>query len=89
MAASQITDEICPWSVTLATLPIQVLYSVKVNVEKLAKPKIAWFPHEIEVHFMQKLASNRHVQCELHVYCDGPVDGRKSACGLFIRNFTR
>ena len=36
---------------------------------------------------MHKLSNFPRVQA-VHVYCDGSVDGSKSGCGLFIRNYT-
>ena len=62
-------------------------HKVSVDIEKLAAPKYNWFPHELKDHFMQKLSNYSRVQA-VHVYCDGSVDGSKSGCGLFIRNYT-
>ncbi|MPC10208.1 hypothetical protein E2C01_002839 [Portunus trituberculatus] len=36
--------------------------------------------------FMTKLCKYPHVQA-IHVYCDGSVNGSRSGCGLFIRDY--
>ncbi|MPC40068.1 hypothetical protein E2C01_033621 [Portunus trituberculatus] len=36
--------------------------------------------------FMAKLFKYPHVQA-IHVYCDGSVNGSRSGCGLFIRDY--
>ncbi|MPC82946.1 hypothetical protein E2C01_077635 [Portunus trituberculatus] len=36
--------------------------------------------------FMTKLSKYFHVQV-IHVYCDGSVNGSRSRCGLFIRDY--
>ncbi|MPC61070.1 hypothetical protein E2C01_055133 [Portunus trituberculatus] len=36
--------------------------------------------------FMTKLSKYPHVQA-IHIYCDGSVNGSRSGCGLFIRDY--
>jgi len=73
--------------VTTSGYPTWRPNSVSVDMNNLTQPKHAWFPHELRAHFMEKLTNYSQVQA-VHVYCDGSVDGSKSGCGLFIRNYT-
>ena len=59
---------------------------VSVDIEKLALPKRDWFPHILQDHFMTKLSNYPRVRA-VHIFCDGSVDGSKSGCGVFIRDY--
>ena len=61
--------------------------TVNVDIEKLSKPKGQWYKFELKAHFLEKLSQypRKHV---LHVYCDGSVEGSKTGCGVFIREFS-
>lgn len=66
--------------------PVWASQRVSVDIEHLSLPKAAWLPHVLQDHFMTKLSQYPHVAA-VHVYCDGSVDGSKSGCGLFIRDY--
>ena len=60
---------------------------VSIDIEKLQKPKGSWFPHVLQDFFLNKLSFYSHTDA-VHVYCDGSVNGSKSGCGLFIRDYS-
>ena len=59
---------------------------VSVDIAKLPLPKSSYPPHVLQDMFMCKLSEYPQVQA-VHVFCDGSVDGSKSGCGLFIRDY--
>lgn len=56
------------------------------DIEKLSKPKGQWCPTELKAHFLEKLSNYPHAQ-SVHVYCDGSVEGSKTGCGIFVRDY--
>ena len=61
-------------------------HRVSVDIHSLHQPKRDWLPHVLQDMFMTKLSKYPHVQA-IHVYCDGSVNGSRSGCGLFIRDY--
>ena len=58
-----------------------------IDIECLAMPKGSWLPHVLKAHFMSKLSTYSQHEA-IHVFCDGSVNGSKSGCGLFIRDYS-
>ena len=76
--------------INVVVSPLQPTWNthrVSVDVHSLPQPKRDWLPHVLQDMFMTKLSKYPHVQA-VHVYCDGSVNGSKSGCGLFIRDYT-
>ncbi|MPC39408.1 hypothetical protein E2C01_032943 [Portunus trituberculatus] len=61
-------------------------HRVSVDIQSLHQPKREWLPHVLQDMFMTKLSKYSQVQ-DIHVYCDGSVNGSRSGCGLFIRDY--
>ncbi|MPC33230.1 hypothetical protein E2C01_026573 [Portunus trituberculatus] len=61
-------------------------HHVSVDIHSLHQPKRDWLPHVLQDMFITKLSKYPHVQA-IHVYCDGSVNGSRSGCGLFIRDY--
>ena len=71
----------------ISCYPIWNPHSISIDIEKLTQPKESWLPHVLQDHFLTKLSTYPHTFA-VHVYCDGSVQGSKTGCGLFIRDYT-
>ncbi|KAK4321869.1 hypothetical protein Pmani_007332 [Petrolisthes manimaculis] len=79
--------EECLGVITSPRQPTWRPHRVSVDIEKLTQRKSEWIPQVLRNHFLLKLSQYSHRQV-IHIYCDGSVDGSKSGCGVFIRDYT-
>ncbi|MPC74816.1 hypothetical protein E2C01_069192 [Portunus trituberculatus] len=61
-------------------------HRLSVDIQSLHQPKRDWLPHVLQDMFMIKLSKHPHVQVT-HAYNDGSINGSRSGCGLFIRDY--